>query len=252
VNNFDIQKMKKFPRSLSLLGLGTLSLLLFSCGESQTESLDAPAIEPKPADSAEPAAPATSSDSDSADNGEFSLDDLMTSLAPGDGALEGDLGSLNKEQRQTLQSAVEKAAGEIDFSLLSTVIGSKISEENLGGAKALSSLKALTPEEAEALGIDLEKIRNGSSSVTVRTQVLSIGGDSDGSVESKTPINPATDVTVLSTEPIGDPELSKRIQQHLQSGDSDALATELKSLLQDSIDGAAIQQALEPAPAESK
>ena len=250
--------------SINLLGLGAASLLLFSCGVEQTETIDAPGLESKPAKSNEPA---PTPDSDSATATGLDLDELMASLSSG-APLSGDFGDLSEEHRKTLQAATEKAVAEIDFGLLTTAIEDQIGAQlgaklgDLSGSLSSGDIQVLTPEQAKELGLDLEKIGKGSaSSVTIRTQVLPLSSNpgavgSDGQPEaqfdSETKSEVVPKVTVLEAEAIDDPEISQRIQQHMESGDSDALAAELKSLLQDSIDGAAINQLLEPAGAEEK
>ena len=149
--------------------------------------------------------------------------------------------------------------------LLSTAIedqvGAKLGAQpgELSDRVSSGDIQVMTPEQARELGIDLEKIGDGNaSSMTIRTQVLPFStaprtaNSDDQAAEAPAPgtepeRNP--EVTVIETTAVNDPEVTRRIQQHLESGDTDALARELKSLLQDSIDGAAIKQLLQP-PAE--
>lgn len=157
--------------------------------------------------------------------------------------------NLTPEQQKTMRDAVEKATQEIDFSLLTTSVLSQLGGvEGLEGAAITSSggtMKTLTPEEAKEMGIDIEALQNlqlpgDGSSVQTNVQFITIEADALTSP-------PNQGVTIESVKPIvieeeGDPERAQRIQELLESGDSEALASELKHLIQGAIDSATVQQ----------
>ncbi len=176
-------------------------------------------------------------------------DEQLESLLSGasETVSESPFGSLSQEQQKTLNAALGKVLGEIELGHLVSTIASQVEQGSIGQATIMSggSIRTLSPEEVEKLGLNIDqlKLARESSSTKVGSNIEMIvvdGGIEPLAVDELS----GEGAESLNAGGVADPEQAKRIGELLESGDSDRLAKELGSMIQEAVDTATLQQAL--------
>ena len=171
--------------------------------------------------------------------------------------------NLSEAQRKTLNDAMQKAVSQIDFKTLLSSLASNLNIKGLDLANlpdnASITTRVLTPEEVEKMGIDIKGLtgKAGAGNVSigsVQTITIGVGENSplavpktedadDGNTPGSAQLT-VTEISPIDATEKNDPERAARFQSRLESGDSDALASEIANLIQTGIDAATLQQAM--------
>ena len=172
---------------------------------------------------------------------------------------------LSPEHQLTLNEAIQKAMTKVDLNTLVSAIATNHGIEGLDASTMTTGVDIRTrteldPEELKRLGIDPEMLEGlGEEGAQVQGVSVIVLGDPAGipadllAGGGEAPEVEVIEETTVETETVEvaadtDPEQGERFQQHLEAGDSDALADEIADLIQQGIDTATLQQVLGGVP----